>query len=118
MLTGNKNAPFGSDEEIAIVNAFKRYAEDRRINSLKNYADDLKEYVTQRPPEFTQKFNEGLIKLGLQNDDKAAAKAFDTSLPTLRRWKSGAVVPPGWNVILGIMLLLIKEEIAKLKETK
>lgn len=106
----------GTDDEIAMANAFKHYAALRRSNSLQDYADNLKEFVTSRPPTFTEKFNEGLMRLGLDKDDRKAADVFDTSLPTLRRWKSGAVIPPGWNVVLSIMLQLINEEIAKLKE--
>ena len=57
--------------------------------------------------DFTDKFNEGYRLLGL--DDQKAARLFGTSVPNIRRWKSGKAVPPAASMIIVWML----EEVAK-----
>jgi len=51
--------------------------------------------------EFTDLFTRGCDFLCLKDED--AAKVFDASLPNVRRWKRGVVVPPAALMVLGFL---------------
>ncbi len=55
--------------------------------------------------KFTQAFNRGCTILG--HSDRDLSVLLDVSTHTIRRWKSGAVVPPVANMVLRFL----KEEI-------
>ncbi len=56
--------------------------------------------------EFTILFNAGLELLG--SDDKEAAALFDTSIPNIKRWRCGSVVPPAASLVLKFLCTALK----------
>lgn len=56
---------------------------------------------TTAPKVFTRLFQRGYKLFGYSGN--AAARAFDTSETTIRRWKSGDVVPPAAALVLGFL---------------
>lgn len=63
---------------------------------------DLKKVNEATAPKvFTRLFQRGYKLFGYSGN--AAARAFDTSETTIRRWKSGDVVPPAATLVLGFL---------------
>ena len=61
--------------------------------------------ATESEACFTGLFNRGYELLAL--DDQTASRVFDTSEPTIRRWRRGVVVPP----VAGLVLKFLVEEL-------
>ena len=88
-----------------------------RQEELEGFRSELKGLGrTAARERFAPLFQKGCALLEL--DDEAAARVFDTSRPTVSRWRRGKMVPPAAWLILRFMGEEIEARVRQLRNVK